>query len=73
MSNILYKCQWKFRDTRAAFLVLHRAARISIPSSFLDMTLKADNPVPDIRTKNVITNVWLCPSFAMYMSNKCGF
>jgi len=70
LSDIIYKCQWQFKDTRAAFLVLHRARKTSIPNSFLDMALKPDNPIPEIRTKNVVTDVWTCPSFAMYMSNK---
>jgi hypothetical protein len=73
MSDIVYKRQWKFSGERAAFLVLHGARRISIPDTFLDLALKAENPIPDIRTKNVVTNVWLGPSFAMYMSNKCAF
>lgn len=72
LSDIIYKRQWQFRDDRGAFLVLHRARKISIPSSFLDMALKAENPLLEIRTKNVITNVWSCPSFAMYLSNKSG-
>lgn len=73
LRDIIYKRQWEFRDDRGAFLVLHRARKISIPSSFLDMALKAENPLPEIRTKNVVTNVWSCPSFAMYLSNKCEF
>lgn len=73
LRDIIYKRQWKFRDDRGAFLVLHRVRNISIPSSFLDMTLKAENRLPEIRTKNVVTNVWSCPSFAMYLSNKCEF
>ena len=73
LRDIIYKCQWKFREDRGAFLVLHRARKICIPSSFLDMALKVENPLPEIRTKNVVTNVWSCPSFAMYLSNKCGF
>ena len=35
------------------------------------MTLKDEN-IRDIREKNVVTNVWSCPAFAMYLSNKCG-
>ncbi|KAI0281709.1 hypothetical protein BC826DRAFT_1068607 [Russula brevipes] len=70
LSDIVYKCQWKFKDNRAAFMVMHRARKISIPSSFLKMALKDENPVPEIRTKNVVTGVWSCPSFAMYLSNK---
>ena len=73
LRDITYKRQWQFRDNRGAFLVLHRARKMSIPSGFLDMTLKAENPLPEIRTKNVITNLWSCPSFAMYLSNKCEF
>ena len=73
LRDIVYKRQWQFREGRQAFLVLYRAQRISIPDAFLDLALRADNPMPDIRTKNVITSLWLCPAFAMYMSNKCAF
>lgn len=73
LRDIVYKRQWKFREDRQAFLVLYRAQRISIPDAFLDLALRADNPIPDVRTKNVVTNLWLCPAFAMYMSNKCAF
>jgi len=69
LSDIVYKCQWQFKDTRGAFLVLHRARKTSIPDSFLNLALRSDNPLPEIRTKNVITDVWTCPSFAMYLSN----
>jgi hypothetical protein len=73
LSDIVYKRQWKFTEDRTGFLVLYRSRMISIPDSFLDMALRDDNPIPDIRTKNVVTNLWMCPAFAMYMSNKCGF
>jgi len=73
LCDIIYKRQWKFGGERAAFLVLHRPQKISIPNSLLDTALKAENPLPEIRTKNVVTNVWSCPSFAMYLSNKCKF
>jgi len=70
LRDIVYKRQWKFREDRHAFLVLYQAQRISIPDAFLNLALRADNPIPDIRTKNVVTNLWLCPAFAMYLSNK---
>jgi hypothetical protein len=69
LSDIIYKRQWKFKDTRAAFITLYRARKISIPTSFLDMTLNAGTP--EVRGKNVVTSVWSCPAFAMYISNKC--
>lgn len=72
MSNIVYKCQWQFKNERAGFIVLHRARKISVPNAFLDMTLK-DESIREIRGKNVVTNVWSSPAFAMYLSNKCGF
>jgi hypothetical protein len=69
LSNIVYKCQWQFKNERAAFIVLHRARKISVPNAFLDMTLK-DESIREIRGKNVVTNVWSSPAFAMYLSNK---
>jgi hypothetical protein len=66
LPDIVYKCQWKFQDARAAFLVLYGARRINIPTTFLDRNLKADTP------EARVTNVWWYPAFAMYMTNKCG-
>ncbi|KAH9042231.1 hypothetical protein EDB85DRAFT_2286015 [Lactarius pseudohatsudake] len=71
LSDIVYKCQWQFKNERAAFIVLHRARKISIPNTFLEMTLKNES-IREIREKNVVTNVWSSPAFAMYLSNKSG-
>ena len=73
LRDIIYKRQWKFRDDPGAFLVLHHAPKISIPSSFLDMALEAEDPLPEIKTKSVVTNVWLCTSFAMYYPTSMSF
>ncbi|KAH9996386.1 hypothetical protein BJV74DRAFT_827885 [Russula compacta] len=70
LSGITYTCQWRFRNRRAAFLVMLLAREIIIPSLFLDMALNVNNPMPELRTKNIVTSVWSCPSFAMYLSNK---
>jgi len=49
-----------------------RARKITIPPRFLNMALKDDNPVPEIRNKNVVTSIWVCPTFGMYLSNTGG-
>jgi len=71
LSDVVYKCQWKFRAKRAAFMVMLRARKTNVPTAFLNMALKEENPVPEIRSKNVVTGVWTCPAFAMYLSDKC--
>ncbi|KAH9971926.1 hypothetical protein BGW80DRAFT_1317249 [Lactifluus volemus] len=68
LSDIVYKSQWKFKDARAAFLVMYRARKISIPRAFLDITLTSGPR--EVRGKNIVTSVWWCPAFAMYMSNQ---
>ncbi len=74
LSDVVYKCQWKFKRKRAAFMVLLRARKTNVPAAFLNMALKDENnPMREIRTKNVITGIWSCPAFAMYLSNKCEF
>jgi hypothetical protein len=51
-------------------MVMLRARKTNIPTTFLNMALKEENPVPAIRSKSVITGVWSCPAFAMYLSDK---
>ena len=70
LGDVVYRCQWQFGHKRTAFMVLLQARKVYVQGSFLDMALKDENPVPEIRSKNVITGIW---SFAMYLSNKCGF
>ena len=53
-------------------MILLRARKTNVPAAFLNMALKDENsPMREIRTKNVITGIWSCPAFAMYLSNKC--
>lgn len=72
LRDVVYRCQWEFGDERAAFLVMLRARKITIPPRFLNLALKEeDNPVPEIiKTKNIVTSVWVCPTFGMYLSNR---
>ncbi|KAH9954671.1 hypothetical protein BC827DRAFT_1272422 [Russula dissimulans] len=69
--DIIYRCQWEFKDKRAAFLFMLRARKITIPPRFLTMVLKdEDGPMREMRSKNIVTSVWVCPKFGMYLSNK---
>ncbi|KAH9954667.1 hypothetical protein BC827DRAFT_1241743 [Russula dissimulans] len=34
---------------------------------------RTSDTMREIRSKNVITSVWACPKFGVYLSNKCGF
>jgi len=69
--DIVYRCQWEFKDKRAAFLFMLHARKITIPPRFLTMALKdEDGPMREIRSKNIVTSVWVCPKFGMYLSNK---
>lgn len=52
-------------------MVMLRARKTNVPPAFLNMALKEESPVREIRSKNVITGVWTCPAFAMYLSDKC--
>ena len=47
---------------------MYRVRKISIPRAFLDMTLISGPR--EVRGKNIVTSVWWCPAFAMYMSNQ---
>jgi len=71
LKDVVYKCQWRFRPKRAAFMVMLRARKTNVPTALLNMALEEKNPLPEIRSKNVITGVWSCPAFAMYLSDTC--
>ncbi|KAI0259829.1 hypothetical protein BC834DRAFT_597900 [Gloeopeniophorella convolvens] len=70
LDDVALKAQWKFGERRAGFLVMYQARRTSIPEEFLKLTLKS--PIPELKGKDIVTNIFTCPAFAMYMSNKSG-
>ena len=69
VANASIKGQWQFeRGKRDALLIMHRPRLISLPK---DVILDTIYRVPKLKDKWLVTSVYLCPAFSMYLSNKC--
>ena len=55
---------------RGVFTVLLRTRKINVPNAYLDMALKDENSVREIRPKNRHHQHLVLPCFRL--SNKCG-
>ncbi|KAH8105761.1 hypothetical protein DFH11DRAFT_1277520 [Phellopilus nigrolimitatus] len=65
-ANACLKGQWKFNHSRGALLIMHMPSITRVPDEFLDKSL-ADGL---LRDKTLVTRVYKCPAYALYLSNK---
>jgi len=63
------KGQWQFNDKRGAILLMHRPRLTRVPDEFFNAALH----LPILKGKCVVHQVWNCPGFYMYLSNRCAF
>jgi len=61
--------RWQFNNKRGALLLMHRPQLICVPDGFFHEK-KFDLPL--LKHKVVVDQVYNCPGFYMYMSNKCS-
>lgn len=61
--------QWQFEQGRRDALLIMHCPRIRFipPNAILEKLYD----VPKLRGKWLVTNVYVCPAFSMYLSNKC--
>jgi hypothetical protein len=64
----VFRSQWRFNTKRGAILLMHRPRLIRVPDAFF----KASLHIPVLKTKSVVYQVWNCPGFYMYLSNRCA-
>ena len=50
-------------------LLMHKPRLTRVPDAFF----KASLHIPVLKTKFVVYQVWNCPGFYMYLSNRCAF
>lgn len=64
--GLVFRSHWQFNSKRGAVLLMYRPRLISVPDVFLS---EARN-VPILKNKSVVCQVFNCPGFYMYLSNK---
>jgi len=62
--GVFSSSRWQFNNKRSALLLMHRPQLICVPDGFFDENL------PLLERKVVVDQVYNCPGFYMYMSNK---
>src|SRR6266702_1486222 len=60
------RSRWHFNSKRGAVLVMYQPRLISVPDAFFQET----HNVPILKNKSVVYQVFNCPGFYMYLSNK---
>jgi hypothetical protein len=66
--GVVLKSRWQFNTKRGAILLMHRPRLICVPDGFFDE--KFDLPL--LKRKVVVEQVYNCPGFYMYLSNKAN-
>ncbi|KAI9442790.1 hypothetical protein BJY52DRAFT_1229136 [Lactarius psammicola] len=64
--GLVFRSRWQFNSKRGAVLLMHRPRLISVPDAFFTET----HNVPILKNKSVVYQVFNCPGFYMYLSNK---
>ncbi|KAH8105755.1 hypothetical protein DFH11DRAFT_1277139 [Phellopilus nigrolimitatus] len=60
------KGQWKFNESRGALLIMHVPRITRVPDEFLAESLGRGL----LKGKTLVTHVYSCPAYALYLSNK---
>ncbi|KAH8115659.1 hypothetical protein DFH11DRAFT_1834576 [Phellopilus nigrolimitatus] len=60
------KGQWQFNDSRGALLIMHMPRITRVPDEFLAKSLESGL----LKDKTLVTHVYSCPAYALYLSNK---
>ena len=62
------KSRWQFNAKRGAILLMYRPRLICVPDVFFE----ENSDLPLFKRKVVVDQVYECPGFFMYLSNKGG-
>ncbi|KAI0247148.1 hypothetical protein BJV78DRAFT_1248194 [Lactifluus subvellereus] len=68
--GLVFKSQFQFNAKRGAIMVMHRALSAYVPRGFFDEVLKLR--LPALKGKSVVYQVYTCPGFFMYLSDKAS-
>lgn len=67
--GLVFKSRWKFNSQRGAILLLHKPLMTRVPDEFLQHALH----LPILKGKKLVHEIWECPGFYMYLSNRCRY
>jgi len=67
--GVIFKCRWQFNNKRGAILVMYKPKLTRVPEEFF----MASTPLPVLKGKCVVNQVWNCPGYYMYLSNGCTY
>jgi len=65
-SGIVFQGRWQFKNACGAILVMHRPRMTWVPDTFFNASLH----LPILKGKSVVYQVWDCPGFCMYLSDR---
>ena len=63
---VALKSRWQFNKKRGAILLMHRPRLICVHDEFFDEQIV----LPILKNKVIVEQVYSCPGFYMYLSNK---
>ncbi|KAH9023040.1 hypothetical protein EDB83DRAFT_2679128 [Lactarius deliciosus] len=66
--GVVLKSRWQFNTKRGAILLMHKPRLLCVPDGFFDE--KFDLPI--LKRKVVVEQVYNCPGFYTYLSNKAS-
>lgn len=61
---------WEFNSKRGAILLMHKAQLTRVPDAFFTT---ASLHIPALKNMYVVYEVWNCPGYYMYLSNRCAY
>jgi len=64
----VFKSQWQFNSRRGAILLMHKPRLTRVPDTFFKTG--DTHKIPILKAKFVVYQVWDCPGFYMYLSNR---
>ena len=64
--GLVFRTHWQFNSRRGAVLLMYQPQLISVP----DALFNEIRNVPILKNKSVVYQVFNCPGFYMYLSNK---
>ncbi|KAH9167270.1 hypothetical protein EDB89DRAFT_2115623 [Lactarius sanguifluus] len=68
IQGLVFKSRWQFNSKRGAVLLMYQPRLITVPDAFFTET----QDVPILKNKSVVYQVFNCPGFYMYLSNKAS-
>jgi len=70
LASASIKAEWNFpKKDRGALLVMHSPRQTHIP---IDTILKHLYDVPELKDKYLVTDIFSCPAYSLFLSNKSG-